>query len=142
MTTIRKFVYAAMLAAATLSIVPSKALAEGPARGEFKLSHEVHWQNAVVPAGEYRFTYEADGGVGVLTLSKISDPRAGFLFMVTETDETSAAGVSRLELESTPAGSYVSAIALPEFGMTLHFNVPAVRLAEKTTLASAAGSAK
>jgi hypothetical protein len=141
MTTIRKFIYATLLALTALSIVPSPALAEGPARGEFKLTHEVHWQNAVVPAGEYRFNYESDSGVGVLTLSKISDPRAGFIFMVTDTDQTTAAGVSRLELESTPGGSYVSSMLLPEFGMTLHFNVPTTRVAEKTTLASA-GSAK
>lgn len=125
MTSIRKFVYATLLAFTALSFAPTLASAEGPARGEFKLTHEVHWQNAVVPAGEYSFTYNSDGVAGVLMLSKLSDPRTGFIFLVSDTDDAPSAGVSHLALESTPEGSYVSALMLPELGMTLHFTVPA-----------------
>lgn len=139
MTSIRKFVYAALLAFATFSLVPTPASAQSPAYGQFKLTHEVHWQNAVVPAGDYRFTFDAEGASGVLTLSKLSDPRTGFIFLVSDTDDSTPAGVSRITLESTPEGSYVSALLLPESGITLHFTVPSkpmVRTA--TTVASAA----
>lgn len=142
MTSIRKYVFATLLAFATLNLVPTLASAESPAHGSFTFTHEVHWQNALVPAGEYHFTFEADGASGVLTLTKVSDPRAGFIFLVTDTDEVPVVGVSSLTLQNTAEGSYVSAMLLPESGMTLHFRVPAS--AEKqlaraaTTVASAA----
>jgi len=125
MTTIRKFVYTTLLVLSALSFAPTLASAQEPARGEFKLPHEVHWQNAVVPAGEYRFSYEADGAMGIFTLSRMSGgPRTGFVFLVSDTDEAKASDVSRLILETTPRGSYVTTMQLPEFGMTLHFTVP------------------
>ncbi len=145
MTSIRKFAYAALLAAASLSIVPTLASAQEKAQGNFTLAHDVHWQNALVPAGDYRFTLESDGVGGVLTLSKISGARTGFLLMVHDTDEAKPSDRSRLVIEATPAGTYVSAMHLPEFGMTLNFTVPAptaekmaaTTAAATTTLASA-----
>ena len=124
MTNIRKFVYATLLALSALSFVPTLASAQEPARGEFKLAHDVHWQNALVPAGVYRFSFEADGGMGMLSLAKMTGPRAGFIFLVGSTDESKPSDSSRLVLETTPAGSYVTTMQLPEFGMTLHFTVP------------------
>ena len=142
MTSIREYVFATLLAFATLSLMPTLASAEGSAHGQFKLTHDVHWQKALVPAGEYRFTYEADGAAGVLMLTKISDPRAGFIFLVTDTDEVPAAGVSRITLENTATGSYVSAMLLPESGMALHFTVPAnaeKQMARAATTVASAG---
>src|SRR5258706_10427552 len=52
MKTIRKFASAAVLTLGGLSLMPSLASAES-ANGKFTLTHEVHWQNAVVPAGTY-----------------------------------------------------------------------------------------
>jgi len=141
MTPIRKYVFATLLAFASLNLAPASASAEGPASGRFKLTHNVHWQNAMVPAGEYRFTYVIGGASGLLTLTRISDSGAGFIFLVTDTDEVTPSGGSRLTLESTAQGTYVSALLLPQSGTTLHFRVPAH--AEKqmartgTTVASA-----
>jgi len=140
MTSIRKYVFATLLAFATLNVMPTLASAEGPARGSFTLTHEVHWQNALVPAGEYRFAYQADGASGLLTLTKGSDPRAGFIFLVTDTDELAPTGLSRLTLTSTPEGSFVSAMRLPDSGMTLHFTVPAEkRIARAATTVVSVG---
>jgi hypothetical protein len=123
MSSIRKFVYATLLALTTLSFAPALASAQEPARGRFTLPHDVHWQNAVVPAGDYRFEFESDG-FGVLRLNKLSGVRTGFMFLVSDTDVAKESDLSRLVLESTPEGSYVSAMQLPEFGMTLRFTVP------------------
>lgn len=142
MTSIRKYVFATLLAFGTFSLMPTLASAEGPASGRFKLTHEVRWQNAMVPAGDYRFTYAADGASGLLTLTKISDPGAGFIFLVTDTDEVAASGVSRLTLKSTAEGSYVSAMLLPESGTELHFAVPAhteKQIARTPTTVASAG---
>ena len=57
MTTVRKFVYAALLAVTAMSFTPSPAAAQEPAHGKFTLTHNVNWGSAVVPAGDYEFSY-------------------------------------------------------------------------------------
>jgi hypothetical protein len=137
MTAIRKFVYTALLAATGLTFAPTLASAQGNAHGKFTLTHEVHWQNALVPAGDYRFSLESDGVAGVLTLSKISGASTGFLLMGYETGDANPSDGSRLLIDTTPRGTYVSAMQLPEFGMTLNFAVPA-QATEKLAATAAA----
>jgi hypothetical protein len=141
MTTIRKFVYATLLAAAALNIAPALASAEEPARGKFTLTHDVRWGTAKVPAGEYEFSYDPDSLTPVLTLKKIDGVRTGFMLLVTTTNESKPSDLSRLMLESTPDGSYVTAMQLPDCGMTLHFTVPshAEKMAKAATTVAAAG---
>jgi hypothetical protein len=129
MKTLRHFGYSAILAATVLNYAPSLASAEEPSRGRFKLMHEVRWENAVVPAGEYAFSYDPDSISPVLTITKTDGPRASFMLMVPAKDESSAKDSNALVLESTSAGIYVSTMRLPESGVTLHFWVP--RPAEK-----------
>ena len=124
MTSIRKFVYAALLAVTTLSFAPSLAHAQEVARGQFSLPRAVRWQNAVVPAGDYRFSLESSGAAGMLYLRKLDGKPAGFMFLVPDTEPAKSSSVSKLILQSTPEGTYVSAMQLPELGMTLHFPVP------------------
>jgi hypothetical protein len=140
MTSIRKLLYAGLLAFTALNFVPATA-AQSTAHGKFTLPHDVHWQNALVPAGDYRFSLEGGGPISVLTLTKMSGARTGFLFLVNDVEDANASDASKLVLESTASGSYVSAMQLPQFGMTLHFLVP-VEAEEKqipkaATLASA-----
>jgi len=124
MKTLRHFGYAAILAATVLNYAPSLASAEEPSRGHFKLLHEVRWENVIVPAGEYAFSYDPDSISPVLTITKTDGPRASFMLMVPAKDESSANDSNALVLESTAGGSYVSALRLPESGVTLHFWVP------------------
>ena len=70
MKTIRNYVYAALLAASALTFVPSAASAQEMAKGKFTLTHDVRWQNAVVPAGEYRFSLDSEGAGGMLMSSR------------------------------------------------------------------------
>ncbi|HZW95416.1 MAG TPA: hypothetical protein VFF64_20870 [Candidatus Eremiobacteraceae bacterium] len=60
MKSIRRFVYAALLVLSALNFAPSLASAQDAA-GTFTLTHEVHWQSAIVPAGKYRFSTETRG---------------------------------------------------------------------------------
>ena len=124
MTSIRRFAYAAVLAATTLNYAPSLASGQEPARGHFTLTHEVRWENARVPAGDYEFSYNGSSIDPILSLTKISGARASFMLLVPMTDSREAGGISRLVLEPTSAGSFVSTMQLPEFGMSLHFVVP------------------
>ncbi len=134
-----KYVYAALLSLTALNIVPSAIAGDEMAKGSFTLSHDVHWQNALVPAGEYRFSLQADGVAGRLMLSKVSGTPAGFMLVVSDTDEMSGAGPGRLLLENTAEGSYVSRMQLPEYGIALNFRVPTEKqMARVITAASAA----
>ena len=141
MTTIRKFVYATLLAVTSLSFAPTLASAQEMAQGKFTLAHDVRWQGALVPAGDYRFSFDSYGVSGVLMLNKLTGTRTGFLLMVHDTEESKPSELSRLVLQSTPGGSYVSAMQLPEFGVTLKFTVPpqntAKQFAKTVTTASA-----
>ena len=125
MTTIRKFVYAALLAATAMNFAPAAAAAEEPAHGRFKLTHEVHWGTAVIPAGEYSFSYDPYGTTPVLTLAKLSGARAGFMLLVPTAEPSRSSDSNALVVETTADGSYVTALELAECGMTLHFAVPA-----------------
>jgi hypothetical protein len=124
MKLIRKIAYAAVLTLSALNFAPSLASAQ-EAAGTFVLTHDVHWQNALVPAGEYRFTIAGEGPAEMLTLRKISGGAAGFMLLVTDVDASQPLGLSQLVLVSRGNGSFVSTMRLPEFGMTLHFAVPA-----------------
>jgi hypothetical protein len=124
MKSIRKYLYVAALAASTLSLVPSPASAQ-EASGSFALTHDVRWQNAIVPAGTYRFTIEASGSSALLTLSKMSGNIREFMLLSTDLEESRPADVSQIVLISRANKSFVSEMKLPEFGMKLRFAVPA-----------------
>jgi hypothetical protein len=135
MKSIRNFAYATVLTLSALNFAPSLASAQDAA-GSFTLTHEVNWQNAVVPAGTYRFTIEPDGPAAMLTLRNLSGGRS-FMMLVVDSDDSKAKDISELVLVTRPGGSFVSTLQLPEFGMTLHFAVPA----EVREVARAAASA-
>ena len=143
MKSIRRFTYAVVLFLSALNFAPSLASAQD-ASGTFTLNHEVRWQKAKVPAGTYRFTMAARGPSELLVLNKVSGKGEGFLVLVTDTEASQPSDSSRLVLVSRPEGSFVSAMELPEFGVTLHFAVPtatrevARALPVATTTASAA----
>jgi hypothetical protein len=124
MTSLRKFAFAALLAAAAFTLAPSSALAQQPARGHFTLTHDVLFGNARIPAGDYEFSYDPQNTAPFLNLSKMSGPRAGFIILVPSTEGTPTGHGSRLVLASSPSGSYVTAMELPDSDLTLHFSTP------------------
>jgi hypothetical protein len=124
MTTVGKFVFAALLAASALSCTPGAMAAEEPAQGKFTLLHDVHWGNALVPAGNYEFSYDPYQSSAVLTLTKLSGAHAGFMVLVTSAEPSKSSDSNQLLLETVAEGKYVSAMQLAECGVTLHFMVP------------------
>jgi hypothetical protein len=141
MKSIRMFAYAAALTLSALNFAPSLASAQ-EAAGTFTLAHEVHWQNAIVPAGTYRFTSEATGPSELLTLQKISGSRAAFMLLVNDTGASRPTDSSRLVVISTPNGSFVRTMQLPESGVTLHFAVPAEIREASQVVATTASAAR
>jgi hypothetical protein len=122
MKSIRKFVYAALLMLSALNFAPSMASAQDAA-GNFTLTHEVHWQSAIVPAGKYRFSTEARGPSEMLRLRSVSGG-ASFMLLVPNTETSQPSDLSQIVLITRSSGSYVSTMKLPESGLTLYFTVP------------------
>jgi hypothetical protein len=140
MNSLRRFVYAAVLVLSALNFAPSLASAQDAA-GTFTLTHEVRWQNAIVPAGKYRFTIGAGDPSDMLMLRKLDGAGGGFMLLVTGTENSQPSGDSRLILVSRPNGSFVSTMQLPQVGMTLHFAVPPETREVAQSVATSAGSA-
>lgn len=120
MKSIRRLAFGAALTLSALNSSPSLAQ---EAAGTFKLAHEVHWQNAVVPAGTYRFTTQSSGPE-MLTLHKVDGDRSTYMMMVVDTEESHPSDQSQLVVVSRPTGQFVTTMRLPDFGMTLHFSAP------------------
>jgi len=140
MNSVRKFAYAGLLALSTLGIAPTLASAQGSARGQFKLSHGVQWEHAMVPAGEYEFVYDP-GTTGLLMLTKLDGPHTGFMMLVHDVDEYKLTGIDQLVVNQTEHGSYVREMQLPRFGMILHFPVPEepAQVARRTSAMTGSG---
>ena len=134
MKTLRKFASTAVLTLGALSLTPSLASAQS-ANGKFTLTHEVHWQNAVVPAGTYRFSLESRGPSELLMLRSI-DGKGGFLFLVNEVGLSQTSGIDQLVLVSRAGKSFVRTLELPKFETVLHFTVPTENADKEMALAS------
>jgi hypothetical protein len=140
MNSIRRFVYAAVLTLSALNFAPSLASAQDAA-GTFTLTHDVHWQNAIVPAGKYRFTVGSTGPSEMLTLLKVSGSGDGFMLLVTDTADSQPSDLSQIVMVSRPSGSFVSTMQVPEFGMTMHFAVPSEAREVAQSVATSTASA-
>jgi len=124
MKSIRKFAYAAVLTLSALNFAPSLAFAQDEG-GTFKLPQKVHWQNAEVPAGDYKFSLQSMGPSVMLTLIKTRGKPASFMLFANETETLTSFEPARLVIQSKFGRSYVSAMDLPQFEVTLHFAAPA-----------------
>ncbi len=139
MRSIRTFTYAASLLLSLLTVQPSLAAAEHAA-GHFTLTHEVQWQKQALPAGEYAFSLEPKGPAEFLILRGLDGAHVSAMMLVSDVQTSKPTGLSRLVLVSQDGHSFVRAMELPEFGMVLHFPVPAEREEGVLTAKSAAGA--
>jgi hypothetical protein len=125
MNRICRYVYAVVLVLSALNFSPSLASAQDEG-GRFTLPHEVHWQNAIVPAGDYSFTLQSVGSSEMLTLRKLSGVPASFMLMVNHSDAPGNSETARIVLASRAGVSYVNTMNLPQSEMALHFAIPRI----------------
>jgi hypothetical protein len=123
MSSLRKFIYASLLVLTTLNLASALASAQ-TSRGRFRLNHSVLWGKAIVPAGEYAFNYSAEGPTGLLRLTKLDSPHAGFMFLVTDAEESRPSDTNKLTLQRISTGSYVRAMTLADDRIILYFAPP------------------
>ena len=134
MRSICKFAYAAVLGMSMFTLQPTLAAAED-AHGSFTLTHEVHWQKCVLSPGEYVFSIKTEGPSELLVLRGINGTGTNAIMLVNDVESSKPDEVgSMLTLVSRNGQSFVSTMALPEYDMTLHFNVP--RESESREIAS------
>ena len=123
MRSLSKFAYAAVLGLSIFTVQPALAAAED-ARGVFTLSHEVHWQNSVLRPGDYAFSVRGGGSPTLLMLRGLNGTGTNALFMVVNVEMPKPNATSGLVLVSRDGQSFVSAMDLPGYDMTLRFAVP------------------
>jgi hypothetical protein len=122
MNSIRKMVYAALLMISAFRLAPGQASAQD-ARGTFALAHEVHWQNAIVPAGKYRFNLGLTGAREMLVLRNLGPNGEMFMLPVGVIGEAEP-GPSRIVVVSRSGIEFVSTMQLRESEIALQFAVP------------------
>ncbi len=124
MRSIRTFAYAAALALSMFTIQPTLAAAED-AHGSFTLSSEVHWQNSVLPAGNYTFFIKSNGATEFLIIRGLNGTGTDAMLLVNDVESPKPNEVSRLVMVSRGGQSFVSSMELPEHSINLRFAVPA-----------------
>jgi len=131
---LRTIAYTAVLALTGLTLTAGSASAQ-TARGLFTLPHEVRWQNASVPAGEYEFSLDAKGPSQLMMLRQRDGGHVGFMLLVSNTGPALTGDTDRLVLINRDGKSFVQRMTLPYFGLTLHFTVPSEGADKEVALA-------
>lgn len=114
MLAIAVFALAAVCASAT------PASAQAAFRGSFTLSHEVRWQNATLPAGDYTFEIKSLATPSTLT---VKGPN-GSQFITALVADQKATDQSMLIVESRNGKSVVSELRMSIINRSLRYAVP------------------
>jgi hypothetical protein len=117
-----------ILAMATLGFIAvgvwglKTASASGAWKGSFTLPHELHWQNAVLPAGHYTFTMES---VAFPSKIVIRGENKSAIVMVMGISDGATDQPSSLLIERRGGERYVRELYLAEVNLHFRYFVPA-----------------
>jgi len=109
------------LAAVGASAIP--AAAQDVCKGSFTLPHEVRWQNATLPAGDYTFEMKSLANPSLIVLK---GPK-GYSFVSAVVADQKASAQSMLIIESRGNTSTVTELRLSDIGRSLRYAVPKAR---------------
>jgi hypothetical protein len=99
------------------------AAAQNTWQGSFTLPNEVHWQNAVLPAGEYTFSMES---AAVPTKIVIQGKHGAALILTIATSTVPMSQPSQLILERRGGSYFVRELYSAKLGVHLLYSVPAL----------------
>jgi hypothetical protein len=115
----RMLVIAAVaLAAVCLSAVPASA--QLVCKGSFTLSHQVRWQNATLPAGDYTFEMQSLASPSRITLKGPN----GYQFVTAMVANETNIDESMLIVENRGGRSAIAELRLSAIGRTFRYAVP------------------
>jgi len=106
-----------VLTAVFASAVPASA--QVAFRGAFTLHHQIRWQNATLPAGDYTFEMKSLAS----RLITLKGPRGARYITASVADENTLAN-SMLVIENRGKQSCVRELRLAPIGRTLRYSVP------------------
>jgi hypothetical protein len=105
-----------------------QAAAQSRVQGSFTLSHEVRWQNANLPAGDYTFSLSSTAR---MTPMIVRGPKGAVFELASVISERNTNQPSVLILEERGGTSFVREMYLASIGMQLDYNVPKIPKNEK-----------
>ena len=115
----RVLVIAALaLAAVCASAIPASA--QAAYKGSFTLTHEVRWQSAKLPAGDYTFEIRS---LSMPATMIVKGPN-GSQFVTAVVVDQKASDQSMLIVENRGSSSAISELRLANIGRSLHYATP------------------
>ncbi len=121
MTSLRNRMLAiAAFALAAVCASANPATAQGVYKGSFTLPHEVRWQNATLPAGDYTFELKS---MEASSLIRLNGPK-GSQFIPALVANEKASEQSMLVIETRGSVSAVTELRLSGIGRTLRYAAP------------------
>jgi hypothetical protein len=102
-----------------VSAIP--AAAQNQIKGSFTLSHEIRWQNANLPAGDYTFTMSSRTKMSPMV---VTGPNGSVFQMASVISDSKAGGRSALILERQGGTYVVREMDLAEVGLQIRYHVP------------------
>jgi hypothetical protein len=112
-----------VLAAFALAVVCASAIpvsAQVACQGHFTLSHEVRWQNAILPPGDYSFEMKSVAAPSLIT---VKGPNGSQFITATVADDKNI-DQSMLIVENRGGRSTVSELRLSAIGRSFRYAVP------------------
>jgi hypothetical protein len=97
------------------------ASAQNALKGSFTLSHEIRWQSAVLPAGDYTFAMES---TAMPCKMIVRGPKGAIFELSSSTDKRTVEGPSVLILERRNGDFYVRELYVADRGLHVFYNVP------------------
>jgi hypothetical protein len=113
-----------VIAAVTLAVVCASAVpasAQLVCQGSFTLSHEVHWQTATLPPGDYTFEMQSLASPSRIILR---GPNGSSFISALVANEEADNDQSMLVVENRGGRSTIAELRLATIGRTLRYAVP------------------
>jgi hypothetical protein len=99
------------------------AAAQNRVKGSFTLSHEIRWQNATLPAGDYTFSMQSAKRMSPMI---VTGPNGSVFELASVISESKASGRSVLMLERCGGTFFVSEMDLAGVGLRFRYHVPEI----------------
>ena len=116
------FVFAVCVMAGTI-LFPVAGKAQEVVRGEFRLTQEVHWENSVLPMGDYVFFVEPDHWPFAVRVEQEGGGFSG-LFIPQDLLRPGRPGKTGIVVGTMGNDTYVMSLQLRELGVELDFSLP------------------
>jgi hypothetical protein len=112
----------------TICASASQAAAQNTVKGSFTLSHEIRWQKATLPAGDYTFSIRSTIGKDLM---RVNGPNGSVFELGSVISNCHSDQASILVLERRGQTFFVREMDLNGIGLQLRYNVPKIPKNEK-----------